>query len=313
MKDLWILGGEFLRDTYKALPALNRKNTRIKSSGPYIVDQFNVTPLMYQKNGNFLARYVNNFIEGLNELHKIPRILLVIPDKEFIKGAKHEEYGISKIMGSCLKHLMSQIDVALERKKQSMEIIKPGSITYGEPKQIWVKMIDRSLKGSNKTKSKQREKFIAILEEELAARKHCYILDVKNGIDEGCFDRYGFMTPRGMEAMWLEIDMQLRKFDKQELSLKPSPIITNANAEKERAKKSDKKHQTVNIQPVRQQLDRESDMQARGRTNSTICDVQRRLLPPPPPKYNHFKGYYNKRAKYSLWNTACNRSHQYRQ
>ena len=276
IKDLWIIGDDFVRDTYKALPALKRRNTRNHTTGPYMMDTYNVIPLMYQKNGNIFANLLNNLIDGLNEIHKIPRIILIMPDKSIIKGIKHEEYGVSKILGICLNHLVKQLSESIERKKQCMELLKPGSITPGEPKFIWLKMIDRPNK---KDKSlKQRDKFNAILEEELSARNHNYIMDINDKLDIGCFDRHGYLTPRGMELTWIEIDQIIKSFDFQEISLKPSAVISEATRSK------DKKNKHTIKEP-------------------------RRLLPAPPPKessnvrqtYSHVssKSYNNKWYRYN--------------
>ena len=248
-----MVGEDLLRDTFKSLQALKRQNSQKGNSGPYTVDFYNICPLMYQKNGNVVARFINNLVEGLNEFHCIPRMLLIIPDNSIIKGIKHDEYGVSKILGSCLDHIIKEFELTLDRKKELMELIKPGSISFGEPKTIWVKLFDNPRK--DKVWLKQRDKFNATLEESLASQKHSYIMDINNVLDSGCFDRHGYLTPRGKTVMWSEIDKQIKDFDKQIISLKPSQVITKANEAKALKSKIVKK---LDFEP-------------------------RRLLPVPPP------------------------------
>ena len=243
------------------MDAIKRSNKLKNIQGPFIIDQYNVKGMMYQKEGNVFARFINNLIEGLNEFHRIPRIILFIPDNAFIKGIKHEEFGVSKMLGICLNHVLKQVDKLIDRKKQLMNEIKPGSITASEPKFIWVKMFDRPGKGDKSMK--QRDKFNAILEEALSTRNHSYIIDVNKAMFAACFDRYSYLTPVGKENFWLEIDRQIKGFDRQEISLKPSAVITEAHEAREKAKLQKKKKSQVKSE----------------------VSLPRRLLPAPPPKH----------------------------
>ena len=118
-----------------------------------------------------------------------------------------------------------------------MRARRPGSVTTLEPKIIWVKMIDRP--GANASKHmKVLDKFNAVLEEALHKTKSMYIMSMDHKIiDKSCFDLSSGLNSKGKCAFWGEFDCLLRKFDKQEISLRPQAVVTEALKHQELAKK----------------------------------------------------------------------------
>ena len=213
-KDIWILGDSFLRDTFRTLQALgesrkernDRKDKRTENI-PYIISQYNVVPLMLNFSAfSLLARLINNMIEGLNATNRMPRILLVILDQAIVREINFFEYGISKVLAKVLTHLIKQIQKAIERRKDIMCEIKPGSLNRGEPKIIYLAMFDCPNPGKYIS---LHAKFNAILEEILAGQRNRYFLNITDSMGRNCFDRYNNITSTGQINMWMEIDFQL--------------------------------------------------------------------------------------------------------
>ena len=66
------------------------------------------------------------------------------------------------------------------------------------------------------------QSFNAILEEELTDRKHHYIMDVSNAVNQQHnFTLANVMNEDGKAVFWREVDLVLKKFDYQEVSLIP--------------------------------------------------------------------------------------------
>ena len=103
---------------------------------------------------------------------------------------------------------------------------KPGAIVTGEPKMIWVKY------WINPTAEKYgslKDKFNAILEEILTGFRHTYILDISEAMAATtCYDCNGNLNNQEKNTMWREINQTMKKFDNQEISLKPEKVVTKA-------------------------------------------------------------------------------------
>ena len=139
------------------------------------------------------------------------------------------DFGISKILGMCLEWLVEEVEKAITIKKEDMRAVRQGAVTTLEPKVIWVKAIDRPGTGLKLEDIREvNRKFNAILEETLYKTRNMYFMGIeRQTIDRSCFDISGNLNNRGKINFWSEFDRQIKKFDKQELTLKPVPIITN--------------------------------------------------------------------------------------
>ena len=187
----------------------------------YVYGNYNVQgifPANFYAQRSILARMLNTVIYGLNKFEKLPRMLVMIPDKNLIEAVDNKRSGISLTMGMCLEWLIRQIEKAIDRKKNMMREIKPGSVIVGEPKMIWIKMIKRP---NNEELLCLREKFNEILEDILATRRDSYIMSAEEFLDNSNFSRLNDLTVTGREHYWKAVDSLIMKFDKQMVSLKP--------------------------------------------------------------------------------------------
>ena len=189
---------------------------------------------MLQQDGNIAGRLLNNLIEGLNKIQKNPRMIIVIPDRNILQSIVHEEFGVSRIIGRVVSHLIHEMEKVIDIKKEMMEKLKPGSLSPAEPKIIWLKMIDRF---NDSKLMKNMEKFNAILEETLSNKRQHYIADVSKALIYKNFDRNRDLNAEGRINYWVELDSQIKRFDRQEISLKPNPVVSTAHAISKQKKK----------------------------------------------------------------------------
>ena len=83
--DLWMIGGKFLEETATSLKALQmaiRKN--ISKTPLYMVQMFNIYCFTPHWSTEGLAKLKNPLVDALNERKRLPKYLLVIPDKDYI-------------------------------------------------------------------------------------------------------------------------------------------------------------------------------------------------------------------------------------
>ena len=168
---------------------------------------------------------INPLISVLNEKEKLPKIILVAPDKDLFSFLHNQSFNTALVMGSTLHYIIKQMDMFIERRKQDLESKKPGALPLADwPKLIWVRMLKRP-PVQMPTKAKDaftlRGKFNSILEERLldgnSASRH--IISIEVPIDG--FDLTGELNSIGKEHFWQEIDKGLRRFNLNEITLRP--------------------------------------------------------------------------------------------
>ena len=140
--DCWILGDEFLKEMMNSLHALCHKAKRLNSTPPHIFQTYNVKD--YHSGGMYkgIARMIKPMVEALNDRHRLPRFILVIPDMDILKHLKSHNINTAFVMGSALHYLIRQYDILLERHLQDLTDKKPGALSPVDITGIvWVRML----------------------------------------------------------------------------------------------------------------------------------------------------------------------------
>ena len=107
---------------------------------------------------------------------------------------------------------------------------KPGSLsTATEPRVIWLAMITRPrvtdphlISIYNKT-----GKFNRALEDSVAMHRYHHIMYLENVDQSPHFDTLGKLTAKGKTEMWHEIIHQIKRFNMEEIHLKPKQKVAS--------------------------------------------------------------------------------------
>ena len=130
-------------------------------------------------------------------------MIMFIPDVDILKKAAFFQYGASKVLGTVINYLIKQIVRIIDTHKVDCRNVCRGAVIDGEPKIIWVKVIDCP----NRDKILSlRTKFNAILEETIAQYPNHYIIDPSDGLNTDHFDHNNFFQPEGIATYWQNID-----------------------------------------------------------------------------------------------------------
>ena len=128
-------------------------------------------------------------------------------------------------MGSTLHYLIKQIDMFIEHCRQNLLDKKPGAFD-DYLAMIWVHMLWRPqltnmLSDKQKSVFYLRGKFNSILEEWLAdgMAEHHKIMSIEVPAQQ--FDLSGDLTALGFETFWKEIDCAMKKFNTDQITLRP--------------------------------------------------------------------------------------------
>ena len=217
---------------------------------PYMYDFFNISSYVMNLISMLcskMARIINAAISALNESKKLPRLLLMILDTDFLEQIDIINPGKTKIMGPCFEWLVSQLERVIAEKKEELRQKQPGAIAANEPKIIWVSLLER--KGFI-AKSYLNAVITAnvVMEEVLSGRKNHFWLKLSPFMaDQANFTAGGELSAHGKVKFWHSIDKVVEEFDKYEISLRPvseaeRELMEQKKAEKE-AKEAIKKDQ----------------------------------------------------------------------
>ena len=82
-----------------------------------------------------LARMLNPLVEVMNEHKRLPRFILVIPDKDLLQAIKRSasKFNPGVVMGAAVHYLIRQFDMLVERKKIDIFYKKPGALHKADP------------------------------------------------------------------------------------------------------------------------------------------------------------------------------------
>ena len=215
LKDCWIVGDLFVSQIFQELPAKYSANRLAKLPplyiyGNYTVKAYSTNPLTVKYGA--IVRLVNALINGINANKYLPRIIIIAPDWDIVNQIKGRT-GATDIF-TVMEWVVTSMNRAIETRQDDLGQFTDGAVAYGEPKWLWVKMIDRV--GVVDTSLAFRGKFNRALENVLIGRRAHYILGVnKQMANQNYFDGTGQLNGDGGLRYWLEINSILRDFDYQ--------------------------------------------------------------------------------------------------
>ena len=191
---------------------------------PYLHKQYNIIDQEPGSGVVGLNRWIFPLVEVLNEKKRLPKLLLVMPDKDLIHYLINRDMSSSIVIGASLHYIIKQMDMYISRQQQGILLQKPGALMRDEfPKIIWIRMMKRpNLKSPAAVSTfAMHGKFNSILEERLHdgnADNH-FIMSIKVTSEE--YDMTGNLTSTGKANFWKEVNRGLECFDKNQISLKP--------------------------------------------------------------------------------------------
>ena len=296
-----ILDALFTSDRAASAKTKNNKNTPC----PYIFQHFNICGFYPRVQTQGLMRFINPLIEALNKHHCLPKILVIVPDKDILRCIQScESFRAARFIGAVVHYLIKQVNMLISRRKQDLETKRIGTLVapiMGRKehddqdsndiqtlKVVWIRMVRRP-----KSTQKYNElfnlcgKFNSILEERILEdgqdMHHIMSIDVP----EMEFNFAGHLTSHGKTIFWNEVNRGLMKFYLGDITLNPR-----------------KSQSTSNPQPEKPMLIKHLERVAR---NSRICAPPAERKLPTPPKsrrrldfnVNHARNDYYKDKKCS--------------
>ena len=163
-----------------------------------------------------IARMINHIITAINSKQCLPCFIAIFPDKDIIDHTNYFGWGVTFALGAQIEWLINEVEKAVNTRIEELTYAQPGGVIPGEPKIIYVKMLEHP---EACRAMAVKWKFNKALEEALAKKRHGYLMNIK--VNKNWFDNANNLTTDGRIQYWCEFDYQLEKFDKKIITLHP--------------------------------------------------------------------------------------------
>ena len=210
-KDLWL---------YHTFPAIKSEAKLMGRTPPYALAQYNIMPMMSNlitsNVCSVTARILNHINAAITTKQRLPRFIAIFPDKDIVEHTNFFGWGVTCALEAQVQWLVNEVKRIISTRIEELTYSRPCGVIPGEPKIIYIKMLDRP-EASRAMSVKW--KFTKALEETVAKKKHGYLMNIK--VNQSWFDKANNLTTDGRIQFWREFDYQLEKFDKKIITLHP--------------------------------------------------------------------------------------------
>ena len=267
---------------------MNKAAQRKHKQLPFLCEQFNMSSHTPNNAIRGIARLINPFIQAFNkEPHRLPKYVIMIPDQDLMRSIKPYRYYSSIIIGAVIHYLIKQIDLYINRRRIDIDDKKAGAALQDKyPKIVWIRMLKRP-KYIKSDFFALRNKFNGILEDRIPDGTNHYIMSIDVPLNQ--YDLQGNLTAVGKESFWNEVNRGMKKFNNNEISLKPRLVMAG--------------DRTLGIVPL----------QPTKTGEVTLCNpaVRRRLITPEPKERKSIDKSTEKRRSLSKGKRHHRRSHSH--
>ena len=154
---------------YHIFPELKREAVHNRQKVPYIYEYYNVSCFTSAPDAlvlDILARFVNCLIKALNDMSKLPRFIVVVPETDILQFVNFSQQGTRYVCREAISWIVAQMARAIDAKKDQLLRKKAGAVIANEPKIVWVKAVKNM--NLDTQSIKQINKFNSMLEDVLA-------------------------------------------------------------------------------------------------------------------------------------------------
>ena len=181
-------------------------------------------PFYQAKSGgaeNTIVNIYNLIVQALNTETKLPKYILILPDRDVILQMNFFKPGLLHLLEKCMAWLGKTLKEPYLPTEKKLRDILPGSMGP-EPTIIGVGMINHPFIRNHPFKTYNlvvdfRTKFNQILQSEAKKSRFALVLRPTNTLDYSHhFDNFGNLTFSGKKEYWRFLDSKLKNHDRNE-------------------------------------------------------------------------------------------------
>lgn len=207
MRDIWVIGDHFVRDSYPYLQAM--EDEHLQGYTNYLHQNYDVYAF-YPKftDKNILSMIRESFVEGLNKRSKLPNCVIVLYSETFLT---EDPLYLPSEMERKLKWLMRELNSLVQIRKSQLPT---KAYNFGEPRFMWARAFQNTL--SRNIDPLNLLKFNNLLRR-LCISRAIYSLPVEERSSDPCFDFNGKAHLKsGFIAFWTDIIKAIQEHDKND-------------------------------------------------------------------------------------------------
>ena len=105
--DTWFIGNVFLQEIMRTFIAMRDSARREKRLPPYLFEHYNIKG--FYPGGsvpNGLNCITTALVEALNNNSRLPKMLVIVPNKDIITNIKSKNFGATKIIGAAIHYIV---------------------------------------------------------------------------------------------------------------------------------------------------------------------------------------------------------------
>ena len=122
---MWIVGDEFLAQSYSVLQQQDSESVVKRRRRPYIYEMYNIQALYNSNNFQYekaaVGRMVNSMIKGLNAAAYLPKYILFVPDLDIITSANFYAFGNGIVLEAAVHWMVKEIKRLLMARRENPE------------------------------------------------------------------------------------------------------------------------------------------------------------------------------------------------
>ena len=209
LNDLWVIRDNFTTTMYRE--HFTKRSTkwfmREKFElGFFLKSQFN------SNNPNMLSRLVNSLITAVNSWVKLPKVILICLQQDFIEALQYEDTHVTiaaSLYGSWIEWLTEQIMTIIKEANERLPLKAQRPVD--EPIIYW--SATPSHKNSTFQMRAQIAKFNNCWESVMKLHKSMHLIKIKDGWDmedSNLVTAQGRITHQGMDQIWEALDSSVR-------------------------------------------------------------------------------------------------------
>ena len=147
-KDVWCVGDKFLSDVFGKLQMIRSDAAVSHDPQPYTYDAYNVSPWFLSQTSQMrpaVVRFANAFIKALNEENRLPKYVVMFPDKDILSDLPFYAFGVKQLLRKELNWLLLQLRRCLQARRENLKTVHKGAVLPEYTEVIWVKMLARPM------------------------------------------------------------------------------------------------------------------------------------------------------------------------
>ena len=115
LHDVWLIGDDLLKNNIGEFHAARKNALKNRTSSPYLFDNYNVLGF-YGSSSWGINRFLNPFIDALNERPHLPKMLVFAYDKDILSNLSLHKIHTSVVLGAVLHYTIKQIDSIIRKR-----------------------------------------------------------------------------------------------------------------------------------------------------------------------------------------------------